>query len=187
MKKHIISLFLLSMVYGAHAQSSYYTLFQVGGQFGVNNPGYNGTFNGYSVHFIFGRNFDERGYLGLGLGNETFRGSYQSTAQSSADQSRYDYDTYMLPIFVDGRLPLGYMGASGRFGLLANAGYAPRISAIYDRGFLFKGGVFYLYESLRRTDYTISASYGYQGLSKNFHGENFQHQHIAISVGLMIK
>lgn len=186
--KHVLILSILLLAsLGVSAQNSYYTIFQVGGQFGVANPGYNGAFNGYSVHFVFGRNFDDRGYLGLGFGNETFRGSYQVNDASIADQQRYDYDTYMLPFFIDGRLPLGYVGANGRIGILANAGYAPRISAIYDRGFLAKGGFFYLYETMRRTDYTISVSYGYQGLSKNFHSKNFQHQHVAISVGLMLK
>lgn len=186
--KHIFVLSVLFLAtFGALAQNSYYTIFQVGGQFGVANSGYNGTFNGYSAHFIFGRNFDDRGYVGLGFGNETFRGSYQANDPSLADQNRYDYDTYMLPIFIDGRLPLGYVGASGRIGILGNAGYAPRISAIYDRGFLFKGGLFYIYETMRKTDFTISASYGYQGLSKNVYTRDFNHQHVAISLGLMIK
>lgn len=171
----------------ASAQSSFYSLFQAGGQFGFANEGYEGAFNGYAVHFVFGKSYGDRAFLGLGFGNETFRGSYRTNDPHAGDQNSYDYDAYMMPIFVDGRLPIGYTGANGRVGILVNAGYAPRIAAIYDKGFLFRGGFFYLYETMGRTDYTVSASYGYQQLTRNVHQRDFQHQHFSISLGLMLK
>lgn len=171
------------------AQRSYYTVMQLGGQLGIANKGYQGSFNGYAINFIFGRNFDDRAFLGLGFGNETFRGSYQTKDPQDRDQTRRDYDTYMMPIFIDGRLPIAYVGENSRIGLLANGGYAPKIGPVYDKGFLFKGGVFYLYETLRRTDFLVSAAYGYQQLTHNMHdpSRNFQHQHLNISVGIMLK
>lgn len=179
-------MFLSGVLFG---QRSYYTVMQVGGQFGFANEGYQGAFNGYAINFIFGRNFDERAFLGIGFGNETFRGSYQTNDPHDRDQTRRDYDTYMMPIFIDGRLPIGYFGHSSRIGVLVNGGYAPKIGPVYDRGFLFKGGFFYLYETPRRTNFTASASYGYQQLTHNMHNpaRDFQHQHFNISVGVMLK
>lgn len=178
--------FLSQMLF---AQRSFYTIFQAGGQFGFANEGYQGAFNGYSVHFILGQNFGEQAFLGLGLGNETFRGSYQTNDPHHSDQTKRSYDAYMMPIFVDGRLPIGYLSNSSRIGLLVNGGYAPKIGPVYDKGFLFKGGFFYLYETARRTNFTASATYGYQQLTQNIHdpSRDFQHQHFNISVGVMLK
>ena len=171
------------------AQQSYYTVMQAGGQFGFANEGYKGAFNGYSVSFIFGRNFDEAAFLGIGVGNETFRGSYQTNDPNHTDQEKRNYDAYMMPLFLDGRLPIGYFGESSRIGLLVNGGYAPKMGPVYDKGFLFKGGFFYLYETPRRTDFTVSATYGYQQLTNNMHdrSRDFQHQHFNISLGVMLK
>ena len=66
----LFSFFILMLISSlGFAQSSFYTLIQGGGNLGVRNPGYEGTFNGYSLHFIFGKNFDDKAYLGLGIGN----------------------------------------------------------------------------------------------------------------------
>lgn len=175
------SLFVLS----GSAQTYYYTQFQVGGQFGLRNPGYNGTFNGYAAHFIFGLNFNERAYVGLGAGNETFRGSYQSTDASVRNATRWEYDTYLMPLFIDARIPVSYLSNHSWIGILGNGGYAPRIGPVYDRGILFRGGLLYVYETMGRNNYTVSASYGYQELNRN--ANNFQHQHLSVSIGLMLK
>ena len=189
MKKIIFSLFFMAGSYMAFAQSDMYFIVQGGGNLGFANEGYKGAFNGYSAHFIVGKNYSDRAYLGLGLGNERLAGTYQTNDPHNADQRSFKYDQNLFPIFVDGRLPFGEFGSASRIGLLTNIGYAPRLSAQYDKGFLFKGGFFYLYGRPSRADWTISAAYGYQQLTKNVHPphKDFQHQHFNISLGLMFK
>jgi len=189
MKKLLLFCSLLCAASFSQAQS-YYTLIQGGGNLGFANEGYKGAFSGYSAHFIFGKNYNDRAYLGLGLGNERLKGSYETNDPHDASYGdKRDYDQNLFPIFIDGRLPMGEFNANSKIGLLANAGYAPSISAQYDKGFLFKAGFFYLHENPGKTDWTISAAYGYQQLTKNvIHvGKDFQHQHFNISVGLMLK
>lgn len=186
--KNFLLLFLTCAFYSSLQAQSFYTVIQGGGNLGVANPSFKGTFNGYSLHFIFGKNFDDKAYLGLGLGNERLKGSYSVHTSDQGDvDKKYNYDQNLFPIFIDGRWPFTTMGENGRIGLLANGGYAPRLSAQYDRGFLFKGGFFYIHEAAGKTDWTISAAYGYQQLTKNILGKDFQHQHLNISVGIMLK
>src|SRR5690606_30564485 len=188
MKIIITSFFLLVSSSLAFAQSNTYFIIQGGGNLGFANEGYKGAFNGYSAHFIFGKNYSDRAYLGLGLGNERLQGKYQTNDPHDADQTRRQYDQNLFPIFVDGRLPFGEFTPTSRIGLLANAGYAPRLSAMYDKGFLFKAGFFYLYERPGRMNWTVSAAYGYQQLTKNIHArKDFQHQHFNVSLGVMLK
>lgn len=188
MKKNILSVILFFIGTAAFAQSSMYFVMQGGANLGFANEGYKGAFHGYSAHFIFGRNFADRAYLGLGLGNERFQGKYQTNDPHDVNQQEYKYNQNMFPIFIDGRLPFGEFSPTSRIGLLANAGYAPSLSAAYDKGFLFKGGFFYLHESPTKMDWTISAAYGYQQLTKNIHArKDFQHQHFNLTFGLMFK
>lgn len=188
MRKFYLFFVLMAIAVLANAQSSTYTIFQGGGTLGFANEGYKGAFNGYALNIIMGKNFNEKGYLGIGVGNERLKGSYQTNDPHEVDQARYNYDQNLFPLFVDGRLPIGIVGHSSRIGMLANAGYAPRLSAMYDKGFLFKAGFFYLHESPRMTDIIVSANYGYQQLTKNLHApKDFQHQHFNVSIGLMIK
>jgi hypothetical protein len=161
---------------------------QGGASLGFANEGYKGAFNGYSVHFIVGRNFADQAYLGLGLGNERFQGTYQTNDPHDEDQREFNYNQNMFPIFIDGRLPIGEFSPTSKIGLLANAGYAPQLSAVYDKGFLFKGGFFYLHDSPAKMDWTVSLAYGYQQLTKNVHArKDFQHQHFNLTFGLMFK
>ncbi|ERJ59586.1 hypothetical protein [Sphingobacterium paucimobilis] len=187
MKKFLL-LILSAAFYMPLQAQSLYTLIQGGGNLGLANPGYKGAFNGYSLHFVFGRNFDDKAYLGLGLGNERLKGSYKATKEGGQDlDKKFNYDQNLFPIFVDGRVPFAGLGEDGRLGVLVNGGYAPKISPQYDRGFVFKSGIFYLHEAPGKTDWTVSASYGYQQLTKNIVGNDFRHQHLNISVGLMLK
>ncbi len=191
-KRIIVPLFLLCLLIAkkATSQTQYYTVFQLGGQFGVSNSGYDGAFNGYATHFVFGLNLQDRAYVGIGLGNETFRGSYQSKEINRAGNSpRFNYDTYLMPIFLDARAPIFYVNNYSWIGVIGNAGYAPRIGPVYDRGFLFRGGLSYVYETMSSKNYTVSLSYGYQQLHRNAHDfkKPFQHQHLNLTVGLMLK
>jgi len=172
--------------FAARAQVSY-SVVQAGANVGFANPGYKGAFSGFAAHFIFGKNFDDRAYLGFGLGNEALRGDYRSADPDEAEQGPMRYDYSLFPLFLDGRLPFTSVGENGRIGLVANGGYAPAIAGQYDRGFLLKGGLFYLNENPNSVNFTVSAAYGYQQLVRNFFGKDFQHQHFALSVGLMFK
>ena len=187
MRKIILTIAFIASVFSLKAQTSYYTIIQGGGNLGFANEGYKGAFNGYSVHFIFGKNYDDRAYLGLGLGNERFKGKYKTNDPHNANQEEYSYDQNVFPIFVDGRLPFGEFNEISKIGILANAGYAPKLSAQYDKGFLFKAGFFYLHDSPGKTNWTVSAAYGYQQLTKNILMKDFQHQHFNVSIGLMFK
>lgn len=187
MKKLLLISFLVGSVFTSYAQSMY-TIIQGGGNLGFANEGYKGSFSGYSAHFIIGRNYNDKAYLGLGLGNERFKGDYQTNDPHDNNQREYTYDQNMFPIFVDGRLPFGEFTPTSKIGLLANVGYAPSLSAQYDKGFLFKGGFFYLQDNPGKMDWTISAAYGYQQLTKNVHArKDFQHQHFNVTFGLVFK
>lgn len=188
MKKTLLFFLLISFGVCVSAQSNMYFITQGGANVGFANEGYKGSFHGYSAHFIVGKNFSDRAYLGLGVGNERFRGDYHTNDPHDEDKRKFKYNQNLFPIFVDGRLPFGEITPNSRIGLLANAGYAPSLSAMYDKGFLFKGGFFYLHERPARMDCTISAAYGYQQLRKNMHArKDFQHHHFNVTFGLMFK
>lgn len=181
---------LLISSFGAKAQSSFYTLIQGGANIGFANEGYTGAFSGYSASFVFGKNYNDRAYLGLGVGTEQLKGNYQTNDPYHAKVGEIArYDRQLFPIFVDGRLPFGEFNANSKIGMFANAGYAPSIAAKYDKGFLFKGGFFYLHENPSNIDWTVSAAYGYQELAGNRIdiGKKFQHQQFNISVGILLK
>src|SRR5690606_16781321 len=116
-------------------------------------------FNGYSLHFIFGKNIDEKAFLGIGLGNESLRGSYTRTGSPNIEYITSKYDRNLFPIFLDARLPLAYIGELSRIGILANAGYAAKIGPVYDKGATAKAGIFYLHDSFKKTKFTFSATY----------------------------
>lgn len=188
MRKLLAVLCLSLLGHLGFGQNTYYTVIQAGGNIGIQIPKYEGSFNGYSLHFIFGRNFNEKAFLGLGLGNETLRGDYSKSANAANEDVRtIKYDRNLFPIFIDGRLPFMDFGLVSKVGALANVGYAPSIGPVYDRGFMGKMGFFYLYDSIRKTKFTVSATYAVQQLRGNFYESNFTHQHINLSVGIMLK
>ncbi|MVZ67486.1 hypothetical protein GQF61_16660 [Sphingobacterium sp. DK4209] len=178
---------LLLMAKPSFAQREYYTLLQGGANIGVKNPGFDGNFNGYSLHFIFGRNYNERAFLGIGLGNEVLRGDYKFSEPKEGQDGNLKYDRNLFPIFIDARLPFAYIGDVSRVGALANAGYAVRLGGIYDKGAMGKLGLFYLYDNEKRTNFTISASYAYQQLNYVAFREKMNHQSLNLSVGIWLK
>ncbi len=187
MRKLFMLLAFLFITERSFSQHSYYTILQGGGNLGLQIPDYEGTFNGYSLHFIFGRNLNEKAFLGLGLGNETLKGDYMAKDHGESDSKSYRYDRNLFPIFVDARLPFKDFGEASRIGIVANAGFAAKIGPIYDKGFLGKAGLFYLYDSLNKTKFTVSATYGIQQLYGNIYSEKFRQQQLNLSVGLMLK
>lgn len=180
----ICAMTLVMLAQQSYAQSSYYTVLQATGTLGVKNPGYKGAFSGYALHFIFGKNFNERFFAGVGLGSGALKGEYRI---DDPMEPAHQYDRYLFPLFADFRWPLVETAGYARLGLLANVGYAPKIGPVYDRGGLAKAGVLYLYDSPKRAKLTISATYGWQQLRGNFYGSNFNHQQVSLSVGMMLK
>ncbi len=186
-RKKLYLLLTLIGIGSAQAQISY-TVLQLGGNFGVANKGYQGAFSGFAGHFIFGKSFDEKAYLGFGVGNEQLKGDYRSKASAQLAEPSLKYDYNLFPLFVDARLPLLTVGQNNsKVGILANAGYAPAIGARYDKGFLLKSGFFYLLDNPKSVDFSISLAHGYQQLTKNFYQNNFQHQQVALAVGIIFK
>ena len=180
-------LFILSITTLVTFAQSGYSIIQAGGNIGIANKGYTGSFGGFAAHFIFGRNYNEIAYLGLGLGNEIFKGDYLVNDLAGKDVKMMKYDYSLMPIFFDGRLPIKQFGFKSSVGALANAGYAPKVGQRYDKGFLFKGGLYYLLDNPGYVDFFVSAVYGYQQLTKNTYGKNFNHQHLGLSVCIMFK
>lgn len=171
----------------AQAQISY-TVVQLGGNVGFRNTGYTGTFSGFAGHFIFGKNFDDKAYLGFGIGNEMLKGDYRNKNAVDSKDALLKYDYNLFPLFVDARLPVLSVGQNdSKIGLMANAGYAAAIATQYDKGFLLKTGLFYLQDNPSSVDFTFSIAHGYQQLSKNFYQKNFQHQQVAVAVGIIFK
>src|SRR3546814_15471492 len=97
-----------------------YTLLQAGGIFGMATSADQPVMHGYQFQFAFGRNFYDRMYLGLGIGNDVYRGP-----GTLADGSRSLRRVNTLPIFDDFRVPISAVSPLGRFGYLSNAGYSP--------------------------------------------------------------
>ncbi|MFZ4262279.1 hypothetical protein ACFRAE_09560 [Sphingobacterium sp. HJSM2_6] len=187
MRKFLFLLAVLLVTNVVQAQKQYYSVIQLGGNLGFANEGFKGAFSGYHFHFIFGRNFDDKLYLGLGLGNEKFTGDYQTNDPHEPNQQVFKYDYNVFPLFADVRLPIGGFNETSKIGLLANAGYSAAIGPAYDKGALFKAGFYYLHERMGKSNLTGSLTYGYQQLTKNAFAKDFQHQQINLTIGFMLK
>lgn len=184
-------LFLFSFLH-VQSQNKFYTLIQGGANIGFANEGYKGTFSGYSTSLIFGKNYNDRAYLGLGIGSERLKGEYEKlegNKKISTEIVSAEYTQDLMPIFIDARLPIGEFSTFSKLGILANAGYAPSVGVRYDRGFLFRTGFFYLFDNPQGLAWTLSGAYAYQELTRNRIdlGKHFQHQQFNISIGILLK
>lgn len=166
----------------AHAQQrGTYTVLQAGGIFGMAASGDQSIMHGYQFQFAFGRNFYDRMYLGLGIGNDVYRGR-----AVSADGNRTTRRVNTLPIFADFRVPVAQLSPLGRFGVLANAGYAPSIGADYFKGFVAKAGLTYGHMLVGGSDLLFSTGYGFQQFGSRFSGNNFHQHSIFLTVALFV-
>lgn len=178
----IVATLLCCTLFAAHAQRrGTYTLLQAGGIFGMATSADQPVMHGYQFQFAFGRNFYDRMYLGLGIGNDVYRGR-----ATLADGTRSTRRINTLPIFADFRVPVADVSALGRFGLLANAGYAPSIGADYFRGFMGRAGVTYGHMLVGGSDLLFSTGYGFQQFDSRFSGNNFYQHSIFLTVGLFV-
>ncbi|MEC3880843.1 hypothetical protein [Parapedobacter sp. 10938] len=168
--------------FSTHAQRrGTYTLLQAGGIFGMATSADQSVMHGYQFQFAFGRNFYDRMYLGLGIGNDVYRGR-----ATLADGSRSTRRVNTLPIFADFRVPVAQVSALGKFGLLANAGYAPSIGADFFKGFMGKAGITYGHMLVGGSDLLFSTGYGFQQFDSRFSGSSFYQHNIFLTVGLFV-
>lgn len=178
---YLTALLLVLMITGAKAQRPNYTLIQLGGMAGVYTTSEFSPIYGYSFHFIFGRNFDDRFQVGLGIGNDAYRGR---TTVTEGRESVIRVNT--LPIFLDARAPFADAPRVGKFGVMANVGYAPGLGADYQRGFMGKVGLTYGYYLNEGSELLFSAGYGFQEFNSRFLVNAYQQHNIFLSVGFFI-
>ena len=173
---------LLGLCFRAGAQGrNIYTFLQAGGIFGVANSGDQRVMHGYQFQFSVGRNFYDRMYLGLGIGNDVYRGR-----TTLPDGSRANRRVNTLPIYADFRVPVAQVSPLGRFGVMANAGYAPSIGADFFKGFMAKAGVTYGQLLVGGSDLLFSAGYGFQQFDPRFSGHTFYQHSVFLTVGLFV-
>lgn len=184
MNKHtLISVFLLLCAcFSGHAQQrGTYTLLQAGGIFGMATSVDQPVMHGYQFQFMFGRNFYDRMYLGLGIGNDVYRGR-----ATLADGSRSTRRVNTLPIFADFRVPVAEVSTLGQLGVLVNAGYAPSVGADFFKGFVGKAGITYGHMLVGDSDLLFSTGYGFQQFDSRFAGSTFYQHSIFLTVGLFV-
>ncbi|MFB2118639.1 hypothetical protein [Parapedobacter sp. 2B3] len=175
-------LVLVCTCFSTHAQRrGTYTLLQAGGIFGVATSADQSVMHGYQFQFAFGRNFYDRMYLGLGVGNDVYRGS-----ATLGDGSRSTRRVNTLPIYADFRVPVAEVSALGAFGVLANAGYAPSIGADFFRGFTARAGITYGHMLIGGSDLLFSTGYGFQQFDSRFAGNSFYQHSVFLTVGLFV-
>ena len=163
-------------------QRGVYTVLQAGGMFGVSATNDQSTMYGYQFQVVFGRNFYDRMYLGIGLGNDVYRG--RSSVQVNGSRSSRRINT--LPIYADFRVPFAGLSPVGTFGILADAGYAPSIGADFFKGFVGKAGITYSLFLAEGSDLQFSAGYGIQQFDSRFSGNAYSQHNVFITVGLFV-
>src|SRR5690606_2155131 len=184
MNKHVLILVFLCCFTCLSLQAQRretYTLLQAGGIFGMATSAEQSVMHGYQFQFAFGRNFYDRMYLGLGIGNDVYRGR-----ATLANGQRSTRRVNTLPIVADFRLPVGRLSPLGRFGVLANAGYAPSIGNDYFKGFVAKAGITYGHLLVEGSDLLFSAGYGFQQFGTRFSGNTFHQHSVSLTVGLFV-
>lgn len=176
----LIGIMFCLMIVESQAQqrASTYTLIQGGGLYGVSNSKQD-PLHGYQFQFVIGRNMDDRYFVGLGVGNDIYRGAGVSGGSRGSRVS-------FLPLFIDYRMPIVQMTAVSRLGMMANAGYAPRIGGDFYDGGMGKVGLTYSQLLIDRSDVHISLGYGFQQFNSKFIANRFHQRHVFLTVGLFV-
>lgn len=162
-----------------------YTAIEAGGMLGLNEHEQLGTsLNGYRFRLAVGRNFNDRYFLGFGLGNEVY---LRRTAPLGASfNNRFS----MLPLFADFRATLSEDVLRGELQAIASAGYAPRLGNDTFRGGLGNIGLSYGYPlSPERYGSTLNLGLGYalQQIVLPFQSSNLQQHSLMLTLSLFLK
>lgn len=184
MNRHLFALLSLifCMCLSAQAQRrGTYTVLQAGGMFGLSTTSDQSPMHGYQFQFVFGRNFYERMFVGLGLGNDVYRGR-----SDLANGTRSTRRVNTLPIFVDFRVPFARTSPLGAFGGVIDAGYAPSIGADYFKGFMGKAGITYSHLLAEGSDLQFTVGYGFQQFNSRLSAPVFSQHNVLITVGLFV-
>lgn len=164
------------------AQSSrFYTVIQAGGIYGVHTTSALKPMHGFQFQLVFGRNFRDKAYLGIGVGNDTYRGKTQVENGNIVERRIQTF-----PLFADFRAPLFEAGMLGRVTAFANAGYAPNLSAQYMQGSLAKLGLSYEHLLAYRSNLKFSVGYGIQNFNSRNLASRFSQQQITLNIGLFV-
>jgi hypothetical protein len=179
------AVFQVSSSYAQGSGKSLYTILQAGGMYGMqqSNPDIN-PMNGYQFQFIIGKPAGFSGtYLGLGIGNDVYRGS--STLSNGTKLNR---KVNTLPLFLDARQDIANISVLGALGLMANAGYALPIGGDFYHGFMGKAGLTYGHLLVDKSQLLFSLGWGAQEFRARFleQGNSFQ-QHFFLTIGLSVK
>lgn len=158
----------------------YYTNLQVGGIFGVQAQNADPV-SGYQFQFMIGRNYWDRTFIGVGLGNNVYRGRVEIRPGETA-QRRLN----TLPLFVDFRRHLVQTSPIGRLSMVVNAGYAPSLGGDYFRGWNGRAGLAYSHMLLGGNDLQFTLSYGFQEFGSRYVRSQFHQHEVQLTVGLFV-
>ena len=156
-----------------------YTLLQAGALLGIqpsDQLSSKDVLPGYKFHLVLGRNIRHILHAGIGIGNDIYRGT---TAQGNSSRLN------LLPIYADLRKQVVPV-PGGRIGLMANAGYAPRIAGNFSKGFLLSGGLTYGHHLSYSSDVLFTAAYGLQQLDTRSVAGAVVQQTLSLTVGLFL-
>ncbi len=165
----------------AQGPNPLYTLIQGGGIYGISTgPSADiPKMHGYQFQFVIGRNFDDRHFVGIGIGNDVYR---QKSVLEGGQLNKISF----LPIFLDYRLPFWRPGPLSQLGGMANAGYAPFVGSHFSEGFMGKIGLTYSQMLVDRSDLHLSVGYGFQEVGSRFRAQPFVQQNLFVTVGLFV-
>jgi len=164
----------------AQGRRTIYTIVQAGGMFGVETSR-GKPLSGYQFQFVFGKNYADRTFAGLGVGSDVYRGN---TTINYGNNTVSQINT--IPIYADFRQAIAPVSIMGNLGLMANAGYAPGLSSNYYKGFMGKVGLTYAHLLIDDSDLLFSLGYGFQQFNSRFVQTGFHQHHVFLTVGLFV-
>lgn len=177
----VACMFAAGSMQSAKAQGNhFYTNLQVGGIFGVQAQNADPA-SGYQFQFMVGRNYFDRTFIGVGLGNNVYRGRAEIRPGETA---RRRLNT--LPLFVDFRRHLVPVSPIGHLSLVVNAGYAPSLGGDYYRGWNGRAGLAYSHMLLGGNDLQFTLSYGLQEFDSRYVQSRFHQHEVHLTVGLFV-
>jgi hypothetical protein len=174
----LLFVFIASNNLLAQTRTPSYSVVQAGGLFGLDNQ-VGEAQNGYQFQFIFGKNYWDRTFVGLGVANEVFRVKPLPSISSSKSGK-----INTLPIFADIRQQILPVSPLGNLGAFANAGYALGLGGNFYRGWMGKAGLTYSHLLIGGSDLQFSVGYGVQQFEHRFLLKPYTKPHVFITLGL---